>query len=166
VSRFGATLVTIFFIAGCASNPWATRPNASENLWNGRLSLQVQASSATETEQSFSASFELRGTAQTGQLALFNPLGGTVAVLSWQPGQALLTDAAQATRNFSNLDELSAQATGGTTLPIAALFDWLQGVDTAVDGWQADLSQTGRGRLSVQRFAPLPQARLRVVLEP
>jgi outer membrane lipoprotein LolB len=161
--RRGCLLLAVCLIAGCATPRGDSGLNASESLWRGRLGLQVEGSN--DVEQSFSASFELRGNAQNGQLKLFNPLGGTLAVLMWQPGQAMLKDASNTSRSFDSLDALSAQATG-TALPIAALFDWLGGRDTPVDGWQADLSQTAQGRLMVKRFSPLPQARLRVVLEP
>jgi outer membrane lipoprotein LolB len=56
------------------------------------------------------------------------------------------------------------QATGAS-LPVAALFDWLAGVNTPVPGWEADLSQLGEGRLRAQRREPPPLADLRVVLD-
>ncbi len=161
--RFVACLFATFLIAACASNTRAISPNASENrVWTGRLGLQVDASD-TQAAQSFSASFELGGSAQAGQLVLLSPLGSTLAVLNWQPGEALLREGPQ-TRRFDTLDALSEKATG-TALPIAALFDWLRGVDTPVAGWQADLSQLPR-RLILQRLSPVPPAQLRLVIEP
>jgi outer membrane lipoprotein LolB len=127
--------------------------------WSGRLALQVEESQS----QSFSAGFELKGKAEAGELALFSPLGGTLALLQWAPGQATLRSNGQ-TRQFSSLDSLAAQVTG-TPLPIAALFDWLAGSNTPVAGWQADLSQLREGRLQAKRVEPKPAADLRVVLD-
>ena len=48
------------------------------------------------------------------------------------------------TREFDSVDALVAHATGAA-IPVAALFDWLRGIDTPVPGWQADLSQLAAG---------------------
>jgi outer membrane lipoprotein LolB len=53
----------------------------------------------------------------------------------------------------------------GTPLPIAALFDWLQGRATEVPGWHVDLSQVAQGRLRAQRTSPPPAADLRVAFD-
>ena len=123
------------------------------------MALQVENS----PERSFSASFELRGSAQSGELSLFSPLGGTLAAMSWAPGAATLRAGGQA-RQFESLEALAAQATG-TPIPVAALFDWLGGVNTPVAGWQADLSDLAQGRLRARRIDPQPPADLRVVFD-
>lgn len=123
------------------------------------MALNVDASQA----QSFSATFELTGNAETGELALYNPLGSTLAVLDWAPGSATLREGQQ-TRSYGSLEELVRQATG-TAIPVAALFDWLRGTDTAVPGWRADLSQLAHGRLTAWRSTPAPAAELRLVLD-
>ena len=56
--------------------------------------------------------------------------------------------------------------TTGAAVPIAALFGWLNGVNTPVDGWTADLSRRSEGRIAARRDLPTPQADLRVVLDP
>nr|WP_279343756.1 outer membrane lipoprotein LolB [Variovorax terrae] len=153
-------LIAILFIAGCAHPTRTSGLNDAENpVWSGRLALQVDS----EPPQSFSAGFELRGNAGAGELALFSPLGSTLAVLAWAPGSATLRDD-KGTRSFDSLDALVAQATG-TPLPIAALFDWLQGRDTPVPGWQADLSRRADGRLAARRTEPAPTAQLRLALD-
>ncbi len=148
-------------LTGCAhlrgSRQTAAAPSPS---WNGRLALQVEGSAT----QSFSASFELKGSAAAGELILFNPLGGTVARMLWQPGSANLYANGEV-RTFDSPESLVAQATG-TPLPLAALFDWLHGNNTPVQGWQTDLSRLGDGRLTAVRNQPLPTATLRVVLAP
>ncbi|MGH8848742.1 MAG: hypothetical protein ACREXQ_16075, partial [Polaromonas sp.] len=56
------------------------------------------------------------------------------------------------------------QATGAA-LPLGALFAWLQGDNASVNGWSADLSRHGEGRITATRAQPAPQADLRVVLD-
>lgn len=119
---------------------------------------------ASEPAQSFSAGFSLSGNPQAGELSLTSPLGSTLAVLRWQPGQAWLQQGEQA-RRFESLDALAAEVTG-TPLPVRSLFAWLRGTPEAVEGWQVDLSQLADGRIAAQRLMPLPTAQLRVVLDP
>jgi outer membrane lipoprotein LolB len=152
--------VGALLLAGCAQP--ALAPHADETslgIWRGRLALQVEDSPS----QSFSAGFELRGRPDAGELTLYNPLGGTLAALSWAPGAATLRTGDQV-RQFDSIDDLVAAATG-TALPVASLFDWLAGRDSQVPGWQADLSALPRGRLHAHRFTPAPMADLRVALD-
>jgi len=152
--------LAIVFAAGCAIPPRTTAPgDATSGPWSGRLALQVEDNQS----QSFSAAFELKGSARAGELALFTPIGGTMAVLAWAPDSATLRANGQ-TRNFESVDSLVTHATGAA-IPVAALFDWLRGIDTSVPGWRADLSLLGQGRLRAQRLEPPPQADLRVVLD-
>ena len=66
--------------------------------------------------------------------------------------------------HFKSLDDLLKQATG-TELPVAALFGWLAGQPTLVDGWQADLSDYSNGRIKARRDSPPPVAELSLILE-
>lgn len=157
----GALLALAALLAtGCATPP-RPAPVAGEagSVWTGRMALQVEE----RADQSFSAGFELRGTAQSGQLVLYTPFGGTLARLVWSPGVATLEADGQ-TRQFPSVDALAAQATG-TAIPVAALFDWLAGVPTQVPGWQADLSGRAEGRLRARRTDPPPSADLRIAFE-
>ena len=156
--RLLSCVLALGLLAGCASAP-RTPVDALLGPWSGRLALQVQDNAS----QSFSAAFELKGTAREGELALFDPLGNTVALMTWLPDSATLTTNGE-TRQFRSVNSLVASATG-SALPVAALFDWLRGIDTPVTGWQADLSQLAQGRLSAQRLQPPPLAELRLVLE-
>lgn len=154
-------LIATFLIAGCARPIRATDENYSQNkLWTGRLSLQVQS----EPVQSFSASFELKGQPERGELTLLSPLGNVLGILRWSPDEALLDSGNQQIRYFSSIDELMEQATGAA-VPPSALFAWLQGNNARVSGWSADLSRLGEGRISATRTQPQPQADLRVVLD-
>ncbi|MCM2253131.1 MAG: outer membrane lipoprotein LolB [Ramlibacter sp.] len=146
--------------AGCASPPRTVAPaDGAAGPWSGRLALEVQE----DPPRSFSAGFELRGSATVGELALYNPMGGTLAVLAWGPGSARLRSNGQ-TREFESVQALAAHATGAP-IPVSALFDWLRGIDTPAPGWQADLSSLGEGRLRARRLQPPPRADLRLVLE-
>ena len=128
--------------------------------WSGRISLQVQS----EPAQSFSASFELKGRPERGELSLISPLGSVLGVLRWSPGEAVLDSGGGKIQRFASVDELMAQATGAA-VPLAALFAWLQGEPASASGWSADLSRHKEGRISAKRTEPAPQADLRVVLD-
>lgn len=153
-------LVAIFLIAGCASKRGAAGQNSlNTEEWTGRISLQV----ASEPVQSFSASFELKGRAENGELTLISPLGNVLAVLRWSPGQALLDRGSQDIQRFASIDELMERATGAA-IPLPALFAWLQGNNATASGWIADLTRHGEGRVSAKRTLPAPEANLRLVL--
>lgn len=157
--RVGWVLALVLAVlAGCASVPPA-QPGAAENgPWSGRLALQVR----DNPSQSFSALFELRGTASAGELTLSTPVGSTLAVLAWEPGVATLRSNGR-TRESESIDALVAQVTG-SAIPVRALFDWLRGVASPVPGWRPDLSQLAQGKIAAERVQP-PQADLRVVLD-
>jgi outer membrane lipoprotein LolB len=117
---------------------------------------------ASQPQQSFYAGFTLEGNADAGRLALSSPLGNMLAELIWEPGRAELVEGSKRTE-YGSLDDLTNQVTG-TQLPVPALFDWLQGKNTVVEGWESDLSALAQGKLSAQRLAPDPTARLRIIL--
>jgi outer membrane lipoprotein LolB len=146
--------------AGCST---AVIENQHEvprsGVWSGRLALNL----ATEPPQAFFATFELKGTVDTGELSLTSPLGNVVAEMRWAPGDARLRTA-QTTQQADSLESLSREATG-TALPIHALFDWLKGISTTAGGWQPDLSQLGQGRLRARREVPAPVAELKLILD-
>lgn len=96
-------------------------------------------------------------------MLLFSPIGTTLARLSWTPQSAQLEQGGNTTHGES-LSSLSERL-HGTTLPIAALFEWLAGRPAQAAGWQADLSGHAQGRLRAQRSLPAPTAVLRIVLD-
>lgn len=151
----GAVVLTL---AGCATS----RPEAARDpsFWSGRLALTVHS----EPPQSYSAGFELRGGPAAGELQLTSPLGTVLASVHWSAQGAELRQGAQVTRRTS-LDELTTDV-GGTPLPVAALFGWLQGQAAEADGWSADLSRHADGRVLARRLQPLPTAELRLVFQP
>jgi outer membrane lipoprotein LolB len=155
-----AWLVLILLMSGCATPRPPSFDSAAENaaFWSGRMAIQV----IKEPPESMSASFELQGSAQRGDMLLLSPIGTTLARLSWTPDVAQLTQG-EKTLESPNLQSLATRLTG-TELPIAALFDWLAGRTAEVPGWQVDLSQHAQGRLSAERLSPAPRTVLRIVL--
>ena len=156
----GVACLLAFFVlslVGCAQ-PQLRPAHSHDTLWTGRLALQVEDQAA----QSFSASFELSGSARQGQFVLLNPLGNTIARIQWNAGHAEITTG-QNTRASESLDAL-LQDVLGTDIPVAALFSWLEGTHVAAVGWHVDLSAIDAGRLVAQRYTPTPQATLRIVL--
>lgn len=139
----------------------ATSQNdANNSVWTGRISLQVQS----EPPQAFFAGFELRGSPAQGELTLNSPLGNSLAVLRWSAQEAVL-DSGNQVQRFASVDELIEKVTGAA-VPLPALFDWLGGKNTALNGWSADLSQQAEGRISASRTSPQPRSDLRIVLAP
>ncbi|MBC5786209.1 outer membrane lipoprotein LolB [Ramlibacter sp. USB13] len=145
-------------LSACAVPPRAPAAPGVQ-AWSGRMALTVEG----QASQSFSAGFELKGAPEQGELSLFNPLGGIVAVLAWAPGSATLRSNGN-TRQFPSLEALAQEATGAP-LPVASLFDWLGGKPTPVPGWEPDVSQVAEGRLRARRTDPPPPADLRLVFE-
>lgn len=156
--RWAALLVTVSMLSACATPQRVALPG--EELWSGRLAMTVQSN----PPQSFSAGFDLRGTPAAGELQLTTPLGTSLATVLWSPGSAELRQGGQITRRGS-LDELTTELSG-TPVPVTALFGWLRGQAGDVPGWQADLARHTEGRITARRFAPLPAAELRVVVQP
>lgn len=161
---FMAALATCSLLLACASpqrmtprDPLTLSP--TEHEWQGRLSVVVHNS----PPQSMSTSFLLRGNASHGALDLYSPLGTTVAAVRWAPGSVVWLHG-NGQQAFESLDALTEQATGAA-LPVATLFDWLQGTPSTTPGWQADLSTLGQGLLVARRTAPTPEVVLRLKID-
>ncbi len=146
-------------LAACAIAPDLPRQERVAQ-WSGRLGLRVDG----DPPASYSAGFNLQGSPASGELLLTSPLGTTLATLRWDHLGAELRQGGTTTQRTS-LQELSADLGGGTALPVAALFGWLNGEAHAADGWQVDLSNHANGRVTAQRSKPLPTAELRLVFE-
>lgn len=156
----GLSASVLCFIAGCS----ALRPDPGQKpgevpIWTGRLALNL----ASEPPQSFFANFELKGTASAGELTLTSPLGIVVAAMLWSPGEATLRTGQQS-QPFDSMESLTRHVTGAA-LPVHALFDWLEGINTSGAGWQADLSRLDLGRLVATRMQPMPAAELKLILD-
>jgi outer membrane lipoprotein LolB len=116
-------LVAMLLAAACSTVPPATGPEGRETL-SGRLAVRIDARNG-EPERSVSVSFELEGDDRTGRLNLTSPLGSRLAEARWAPGSVVLATP-RGERQFANLDDLAREVLG-ESVPVAALFDWLQG---------------------------------------
>ncbi len=148
-------------LAGCAQTPPRNAMAKRNGPWSGRIHLRVDDDQAP---RSFTAHFELQGSADTGTLELSTPLGTLLARLQWSPDQSTM-ETPQERHHAPTLQALLREVTG-ETLPADALFDWLSGVPTTSGGWHVDLQQLAQGRLSATRSQPLPPATLRILLNP
>lgn len=169
--RCGAWLMALS-LAGCAS----LLPPQPGSV-SGRLSMQVDATQ-DHPAQSLNANFDLQGGAERGELRLGTPLGTTLALASWAPGEARLVTT-QGERRFDDLDALSREVFG-EQLPLRALPDWLRGrpwlgaSDAAQPlqpgpgfvqlGWTIDLVRFDNGLLQAWRVGP-PGVRLRAQID-
>ena len=156
----GLPFIATFLIAGCARKIYRNDPNDTEQkFWTGRISLQIQS----DPVQAFFAGFELKGLAERGELSLTSPVGNVLGIMRWSPDEAVL-ESGNEIKRFPSVDALLEQTTGAA-IPVAALFDWLKGTNTQLNGWSADLSELGTGRIAATRTEPAPQTRLRIVLD-
>lgn len=100
--------------------------------WSGKLGYRIDAT-PSQRAQAGSALFELSGTATAGQLRLTSPLGTLLADAQWSAlGVSLKTERGE--QAYASLDELGlalGEALQGPPLPLAALFEWLQGRPSA-----------------------------------
>lgn len=157
--------VVVALMTGCASPPKPIS-TVEKPAWAGRLSIKIDATSASPAQQT-SAAFTLAGNPQAGQLDLFTPLGGKAAEITWGAGFAIISDGKMG-RRFPDLATALEQVTGAD-IPIVNLFNWLQGKqDKALEaslGWEVDLTRLAEGRVIAIRVQPLPRTELRLVLE-
>ena len=160
---FACFVLAALTLSGCANfrRPADAAAAAAQAQWQGRIAVKV----LTTPPQAFSSDFELEGQASAGTLTLLSPIGTTVAQMQWAPGTAQLRHGNDDVRSFPSLAALAAQATGAE-IPIAALFDWLHGLNTRVPGWEADLTQLRSGRLQAHRAQDsAPAVDLKIILE-
>lgn len=160
----------VLSLTGCST---LRAPVPSSDLLGGRMALRIAAVGDQPARQ-WAAAFELKGSAERGELQLLSPLGTVVAQAQWEPGTALLRSAGQEQR-FASLDELSRRALG-EPLPLQALPDWLRGRAWAgaphaaagagfqQEGWQVDLAGFGDGAVVIRREAA-PAVTLRALMQ-
>lgn len=152
-------LCAALVLTGCGITPLRVQNVPHTTQWQGRLSVTVHGADPSVT----TAAFELRGNARTGELALLSPVGTTMALLEWSPEGAHL-HRGQAPERYASLDDLTEQLTG-SALPVAALWQWLDGHNVQVPGWDSDLSGLAQGRLVARRAHPAPAVSLRIQLD-
>jgi len=126
----------------------------------GRLFLRVDTQPPSITQ----AEISLQGTPEAGQLTLFGPLGITQGLLRWRPGEAVWTRGEEE-RRFASLDSLLTQ-TLGTSLPVPAVFAWIEGRPVSLDGWELLSLPSAQQPLVARRLRPEPTLELRLRLTP
>lgn len=146
-----------------------------QQAYSGRMSVRI-AAGGSQGERAVTLVFDLRGQPQVGTVEFSTPLGTIVAQARWSPSEVVLTTP-QGEQAFADLDSLSRK-TLGEVLPLAALFDWLQGRPSPAApsraeaggrafsqlGWRVDVSELSQARLSAQR-AQAPAVQVRVLLD-
>jgi outer membrane lipoprotein LolB len=172
----------VLALQACATHP----PPLPGHVYAGRLAVRTDAAPNLPA-RSMSGQFELSGSASVGQLVLTSPLGTTVARARWsEPAGArgeptvIELEADGGTTRYATLGEMMQRAIGNQ-LPLAAMFDWLDGhpwpaaaARASADGrsfdqlgWHVDLSQFAAARLiDAQRPLPAPVLHVRVKLDP
>jgi len=174
VRSVGGAILAAALLAGCATVQRGELP-ASGDTFAGRLSVRVEENMAPV--RSLSAGFELRGDPRNGRLDLSTPLGSVLAQARWSPSKVVLATPRGETE-FSDLDALTREALG-ESLPVAALFDWLQGrpwpgAPSAASpggggfiqlGWTVDLTRFDEALVSARRDDPPPVTIVRIKLD-
>lgn len=140
-------------LAACATPPPL---DARNDVWQGRMALNIDSL----PPQRWHAGFALMGNATNGELHVLSPLGSVLAKAQWQAGGATLLRDGQ-TERFASTDAMTLALTGAA-IPFSALFAWLKGDDTPIDGWS--LRRPSTRLLVAERNAPTPSVSLRVVL--
>ena len=115
-------LCTALLLSACVVVPKG-ESRGSDTL-SGRFAVRVDGTDGAAA-RSVTATFELLGSANSGQLNLSTPLGSVLAQARWAPGQVVLVTPKGET-NYPDLDALTRELLG-EGLPVAALFDWLRG---------------------------------------
>ncbi len=138
-----AAIAAAGLLAGCA---WF-RPQAPAPFWQGRIAIK----DPRDSENNMSASFELQGNASAGSLGLFNMLGLTLASMRWSEGFAELQSGGE-THTFKSADAM-VSASLGHSVPLSAVFGWLNGSNATVPGWEVDRSRFADRRLRARKTA-------------
>lgn len=121
-------------LAACATPGGWGASSAAEPSLTGRIALNVEAGPKTPAQDVITG-FRLTGAASAGTLTLDGALGTTALFIRWSPEGARLVRG-DGLRDYPSLDDLTRDALG-ESLPLAALFDWLQGHPSAAAPWQA-----------------------------
>jgi len=156
----------VFALAACTTVP-PNLPTASSETLSGRLSIRVDAE-GTAPARTLTAAFELNGGPRAGRLDLATPLGSILAQARWSPGEVVLATP-RGESSFADLDALTRHALG-ESVPVSALFDWLQGrpwpgapsapagngPGFAQLGWAVELDRFDEAMVTARRDSPPP----------
>ncbi len=122
---------------------WSLADTALKGTWDGRFSVKV--SGLTEGKnQGGSGGFTLTQNALTDVLEIRNPMGGSIAKITINPGEAILERDGELTTAI-DADTL-IQNTLGLPLPARGLSNWLRGQTRA--GSNASVERDVKGQVS------------------
>lgn len=122
---------------------WSSADTALKGTWDGRFSVKV--SGLTEGKnQGGSGGFTLTQNALTDVLEIRNPMGGSIAKITINPGEAILERDGELTTAI-DADTL-IQNTLGLPLPARGLSNWLRGQTRA--GSNASVERDVKGQVS------------------
>ena len=138
-----AAIAAAGLLAGCA---WL-RPQTPAPYWQGRIAIK----DPRDPQNNMSASFELQGNASAGSFGLFNMLGLTLASMRWSEGFAELQSGGE-THTYKSADAM-VSASLGHSVPLSAVFGWLNGSNATVPGWEVDRSRFAERRLRARKTA-------------
>ena len=138
-----AAIAAAGLMAGCT---WL-RPQTPAPFWQGRIAIK----DPRDAENNMSASFELQGNPSAGSLGLFNMLGLTLASMRWGEGFAELQSGGE-THTFKSADAM-VRSSLGHSVPLSAVFGWLNGSNATVPGWEVDRSRYAERRLRARKTA-------------
>jgi len=137
LSRLAAAALFGAALAGCATThaPLAN-PTAQVAAYRDTIDLEGKLSANYERDgqpQSITVNFTWAQRPGSIDVALFSPLGQTVATVNVTPAAATLTQSGRAPLVEKDIDTLTAK-TLGWTLPVSGLRDWLQGYAVEAGG--------------------------------
>jgi len=101
--------------------------------------------------QHTSASFELDGDAQQGEMKLYGPFGGLALVQQWEPGKAVLIE--------------GDRKRTVPSLGVPMIFDWLYGKPIQSDDWWIEPRGSQSRYLHAVRLQPLPRIELIIAVK-
>ena len=159
----GLLIASICLLSGCSvfSTKKKNTLLAQNGHWDGRLNLRI----LQQPPEQFSATFTLEGTADTGELTIYTPIGTTVAVANWNADGATLTEGSKQ-QSFASMETLTRAVTGAN-LPLPALMSWLDHDGETINGWELRSENPASGRqIFAKRISPLPQLQLTLILDP
>lgn len=144
--RAGAAAIAAagLLLAGCS---WLRPKKRPTPFWEGRIAIK----DPNVPDNNFSASFELEGGVGAGSLGLFNMLGITLASMRWGDGFAELQTGGEV-QTFPSADAM-LRASLGQSIPLEAIFGWLNGDPQTVAGWEVDRSRYAERRLRARKTA-------------
>jgi outer membrane lipoprotein LolB len=141
-SRRATTMALLLLAAGCttigqrniptpaAQQAAMTRSYHRDIDISGRLSVRYQQNGQ---EQAVHGNFNWTQAGERTKLALFSPLGQTLATIEVTPQRSTLIQAGRPPRIAADADALAAEALGWP-LPLSGLHDWLQGFARGANG--------------------------------